>query len=181
MENIISEEQKKIIIFNDGASKIALGLLDKFKLRETADQTFEKIEKRTPQNISLLFDASIKLAQKEDEQSVSSFLENGLGVSKDIAENIKNDLKNQVVPLARFVSIKNIPKPISVISNKKPIPFEKFPTNESIAIKPTVLEEKPVKDLKKPLTIREKANLSPKNIETKKPTKKQDSYREPIQ
>ncbi len=183
MVNINNQNTK--IVFSEDIDQILIEILQKYKLEESDDKTFEKLNKDERFNGEILMDAVKKIVNEEmQKKDLPLLLEKELNLTKNLAESLTLDIENKIL-----ISVKKIneeetekeklitAKPINLI-NENPIQTAQTIVEEKITPSAIAHEQKVKKEKKIPSLIENKEGIST-NI--KKQSRVNDSYREPIE
>jgi hypothetical protein len=170
---------EKQLIFSENADQILSDILKKYKLDETDDEVFKKLESDQPLFGEIVTDVTRNLFSGSiKEPQLSSLLKDKLNISKESAEALALDIKGQLLPLVKEVEVP--PEGIETKVETKKETTEIFPKIEPTELaKETEIktEDKtsPAKTIKKPLPT---AKEPPTQI---KQSSGPDTYREPIE
>jgi len=178
-------EKNQRIVFLDNANlvKIISDILTKNGLEETIQQAHNKFEKGETPITVVLSKAALDIAtEKISTKNLPHLLQKELGIQKETAEKLSEDIKLQLVPLTtkvfvdpdetggnKTISIEPARPPINTFEIQEkniPTPIEKPKNKISI----------PSKNIKKP-AISEEINKTTPQIKQPRGT---DSYRETI-
>lgn len=180
---------KNLVVFEDDTSPIISEILQKYGLKETDDEILEKIEKGEPLKPGIILNLTEDVvAARQSKEAMSSFLQKELSIPKQTAENIAEDIKNKLIPLAKKVSPEEITAlekiseeelsaPLEENDNEEKILYEPLPIHKKIQEEISVVK-KPPTPIKEKIPLVKESEFKPRKIS--KPSQKSDIYREPI-
>jgi len=187
MDNPIGQQQD--LIYSEGILQILSDVLDKYKLKETADEIFKKLETNEKSHRAIVMSIVRNLVFGNiQEGELPSLLSKELTIDSKTAEDLAVDIKKNIFPLVKKGTI--IPEETEI---EKPQIGDITPP--SIKKSPLVGAEEIVKNIavSEP-TATEESKKAPKKVirpmmaekikeEAPQPSRPrgQDSYREPIE
>lgn len=171
--------QKEKLIFQENMGEILSNILQGYKLDETDDEVFKKMEDDKPLFGEIIMDAIRDLLfGKIQEKDLSALLQKNLNIPQNIAENLTNDVKTKIIPL-----IKKVPdeEPEEIMPNT-PIVSTVLPKIKPPMGVAEVLEKnKQIPTPKKPMSTVIQEEKKDRPTQKIKQASGPDNYREPIE
>ena len=176
------------IYFAENTAEIISSILQKYNMDETGEELEKKLhsEKPSPLNGAIVLNITIMAVRKKiSEKDFAPTLQKELGTTPKIAEDLANDIKTRLIPIA--TDKKPVPKSdedLLLEKIKPPIGLPKIGEE----IKNVITPQKPTVDSKKDFTAKKekvKETIMPENNKKFPPKPKQprgpDNYRELIE
>jgi len=175
-----NNNQNQKIYFPE-ANETIMKILEKNNLKETLEEAIKKIEQKKDCRINIIYNISRDFAEGNIlEKDFIAQVQKQMETSAQIAENLVKDIKEKLLPLGIKVDIEEPKKTETEMTTVKPARLinktQDINKKENTELSQTV-KKSPAIEKKERKIIEE----TPENKETKRKSRKQDSYLEPIE
>ncbi len=185
-------KQNEKLLFEENIGQVLFEIIKKYKLEESTDEVFKKIETDQPFPEEIIINIIEDLFfGKIQEKNIPILLQQKLNISQDVSENIFSDIKIKIMPLIKKSPESDDTEPTAkeksqtIESNRPDLTkkiiepnkvaekvSEKIIRNPTSSINPAE-NERNRKKIGRTETSKEIKSIKQKNI--------QDNYREPIE